>query len=314
MNCLVTGASGYIGSSLIKRLVKDDHKVKGLIHQKQPSFLEKNVEYIQGDITDVSSIRNVVKDAEVVFHCAALVRDLAPKNDFYKINLQGTKNIVEACIEHAIKRFIFLSHIQYESPQKSGHYSISKAMAEQYLLDRYKNGNFPVVIMRPGNVYGPGYAIWVFVPLRAIEKDRISLINSGNGIFHHTYIDNLVDALTIAMQKPNIDGETIDITDGDNSTTWGQYLNALAKMLGKPPIKRNMSKSTAMALSKIMMLLYSIFRVKPWVTPTAVEVFTNQNKTSIEKAESLLGYKPRIDYETGIKKVENWLKSEGYIP
>ena len=186
-------------------------------------------------------------------------------------------------------------------------------MAEQYLLDKHKNDDFPVVIMRPGNVYGPGATTWVLRPLRAIQKNKIALIDKGGGIFLHTYIDNLIDALLNAMQEPKAIGETIDITDGDNSITWGEYLNALAEIAGKNPIKRNMSKNTALILGKIMILLYNLFRIEPMVTPMAVEVFTNQNKISIEKAQKLLGYKPKIDYKEGMKQVENWLKSEGYI-
>ena len=75
MKCLVTGAAGFIGSALIKRLASDDNGVKGLIHQVQPVHPIRNVEYIKGDITNKESIRSAVKGVDVVFHCAALVKD-----------------------------------------------------------------------------------------------------------------------------------------------------------------------------------------------------------------------------------------------
>ncbi|MCK4828228.1 NAD-dependent epimerase/dehydratase family protein, partial [bacterium] len=74
MKCLVTGSAGFIGSALIKRLTNEGYKVRGLVHLEQPRHPIKNVEYIQGDIADKESIRSAVEGADVVFHCAALVK------------------------------------------------------------------------------------------------------------------------------------------------------------------------------------------------------------------------------------------------
>lgn len=313
MRCLVTGAAGFIGSALIKRLVTEGHAVRGLYHKIQSQTTGKKIDYVLGDITDRESLQPVVEDIDVVFHCAALVKDFGPKDNFYKINVEGAKNIVETCKACNIKRFIFLSHIGYESKKGVGYYSKTKALAEDYLLERYKEDKFPVVIIRPGNLYGPNATIWVLRPIKAIQRNRIALINNGNGIFLHTYIDNLLDALISAMESPKAVGEIIDVTDGDNNTTWGEYLDTLAEIAGKEPIKKNMSKNSAMALSKIMMLLYNIFRIEPLVTPTAVNIFTNTQSISIEKAQKLLGYKPKIDYKEGMKRVKKWLLEENYI-
>jgi nucleoside-diphosphate-sugar epimerase len=186
-------------------------------------------------------------------------------------------------------------------------------MAEKYLLEQYKTKKFPVIIIRPGNVFGPGHAIWVIYPIRAIQKNRISLIDNGKGIFLHTYIDNLIDAIVLSLKQDKAIGQTIDITDGDNNTTWGDYLNHLARLSNKPGIKRNMSKTTAMLVAKFMMFSYKIFRTKPWVTPMSVNIFTNTEKVSIKKAENLIGYKPKINYDQAIEKIEEWLRSENYI-
>ena len=117
-----------------------------------------------------------------------------------------------------------------------------------------------------------------------------------------------MDAIILAVKKENVIGQTIDITDGDNNTTWGEYLNSLAKIIDKPEIKRNMSKSTAMLVARFMIILYKVFRFNPWVTPMAVNIFTNQEKISIKKVENLIGYKPKIGYKDGMKQVEEWLK------
>lgn len=313
MKCLVTGSAGFIGNALVKRLVEDGHEVKALIHKTQPKYCEKKVEYVNGDITDVDSIKPLVKNVDVVFHCAAFVKDYGSKDIFYRINVDGTKNLVEACEEFGIKKFIFIGHTRNESEQNIGHYSRTKALTEQYLLEKYKHNNFPAVILCPGNVYGPGATTWVLRPLERIKKNRIALIDNGKGIFLHTYIDNLIDAIMSAMNEPKTIGKTIDITDGDNTITWGKYLNDLAEMAGEKPIRRNMSKNTALAIGKIMMLFHRIFRIKPWITPTVIYIFTNSKKVSILNAEDLLDYKPAIDYNEGIMRVRKWLQDENYI-
>lgn len=311
MKCLVTGAAGFIGNALTKRLVEESHQVKSIIHIRKPESLGDRVEYITADIADASSLENIECDCDVVFHCAALVKDFGSKNMFNTVNVEGTKNIVELCKN--TKCFIYLSHSHYESNNQSGYYSRSKYQAEQYLLDKYKQENFPVVIIRPGNVYGPGATTWVLRPLQAIQKNRISLIENGSGIFHHTYIDNLIDALFAVMKKHSAIGETFDITDGDHFVTWRQYLNDLAEIAGKKQIKKNMSKTTAYILSRFLMILYKLTRFTPLLTPTAVQIFTNKKEISIEKAEKILGYTPKIDYKKGMKQVQRWLQEENLV-
>jgi nucleoside-diphosphate-sugar epimerase len=312
MNVLVTGASGFIGSALVDRLLRDGHSVRALLHQKTSAALDSRVRYVTADLTDPSSLPAAVSDIDVIFHCAALVKDYGSKKEILKVNLQGTKNLIEAC-ENKVHRFIFLSHLHSKSTRNAGAYSSSKALAEQYLIKKYQKEKFPVVIIRPGNVYVPGATTWVLLPLRAIQQGRIRLIDKGNGIFLHAYIDNLIDALAASIDAPTAVGEIIEVTDGDNTTTWGTYLNDLAAITGKKPITRNMTKTTALLLSKLMMTRYYLFGTDPLVTPTAVHLLTNRRTVSIQKAETLLGYKPTIEYAEGMRRTKTWLKTERYL-
>jgi nucleoside-diphosphate-sugar epimerase len=229
-----------------------------------------------------------------------------------KVNLKGTQHLVQAC-SNKIHRFIFLSHIHSTSSKKIGAYISSKALAEHYLLQQHQNNQFPVVIIRPGSVYGPGATTWCVRPLQAIQRNRIALIDQGSGIFLHTYIENLLDALLSVLTASHIQGEVIEITDGDNTTTWKTYLNDLATLAGKPSITRNITKTTASLISHIMMIRYHLCYRAPLLTPTAVHLFTNHRTVSIEKAHQLLGYSPVVDYAEGMKRTTEWLKKEQYI-
>jgi nucleoside-diphosphate-sugar epimerase len=314
MRCLVTGAAGFIGTALCKRLIHEGHQVNALLHQHKPVFTHNKITYIWGDITNQETLHPAVEDVDIIFHCAALVQDYGPKKLFFQVNYEGTKNLVTVCMNHKIKRFIFLSTISSESTGHLAYYSLTKTLAEQYLLDQYKQQGFPMVIVRPGNVYGPHAATWILRPLRAIQKNRIVLVDGGNGICHHTYIDNLLDALISTIDAPQALGEKIDITDRENDTTWGTYLNVLARIAGKPPITKHISKNTAFFIGYILMASYFLFKRKPLVTPLAVKIFTNKNIVSLEKAQQILNYQPNITFDEGMKYVETWLKQGAYIP
>jgi len=277
MKCLVTGAAGFIGGALVKRLVKEGYEVKALIHKTKPKNYEKKATYVSGDITQFESLKPILKDVDFVFHCAALVKDYGPKKNFYKINLEGTKNVVNTSQECKIKKFIFLSHIRYESEKSYSYYSETKVLAEQFLIEKFKREEFPVIIIRPGNVYGPGATTWVLRPLEAIQKNRISLVDHGKGIFLHTYIDNLLDAIIASLNEPKALGKTIDITDGDNNTTWKEYFNTIAKIARKPNIERNMSKKTAFLISKLMIGLNKIVKIEAFI----IVLFPSETKQII---------------------------------
>jgi nucleoside-diphosphate-sugar epimerase len=311
MKILVTGAAGFIGDSLVKRLVKEGYIVKCLIHNTNPRHPEEKAEYIRGDITKLISIVPVIKDVDVVFHCAAFVKDFGFKHIFKMVNFEGTKNLVKVCEKSGVKKFIYLSHRKYGKIH--GFYSETKILAEKYLIDKYMMDKFPSIILRPGNVYGPGESIWVIRILEAIQKNHITLIDHGKGIFLHTYIDNLLDAMILAMNESKAIGEIFDITDGDNNTFWIDYFNAISKMLNRSPIKKNLSKEMIFFISKIMMINYYLFRIEPWITPTAVEILTNRDTVSIVKAKEILHYKPKIDFEEGLNRVETWLRNERLI-
>jgi len=311
MKCLVTGAAGFIGNALTKRLVYEGHQVTALIHSNTVESPVNTVQYITADITDSPSLLPVDSEWDVVFHCAAVVKDYGSKKMFDAVNLQGTKHLVNRCKN--TKCFVFLGHIDYESDSNFGYYLLSKRQAEHYLLEKHAQEDFPVVIIRPGNVYGPGATTWVLRPLHAIKHNRLRLIENGKGLFHHTYIDNLIDALLLVMDSPQVLGESIDITDGDSTITWKHYFNDLARIAGKKEIHATLSKKTAYLLSRFFMIGYAITRKPPLLTPTAVELLTSTTKISIKKAEKILRYTPKIDYEQGIKHVEQWLKKQHLV-
>jgi nucleoside-diphosphate-sugar epimerase len=307
MNYLISGATGYIGSFLTKKLAKQGHHIHALTHITQPTFFHKNIQYIQTDITEKKNLVHLTDTYDAVFHCAAKVNDYGPLKQFVAINIQATKNLAETINTNC---FVYLGHISYEKHQNVGYYSQTKHQAEHFLLQKHNNENYPVIIIRPGNVFGPNASLWVLRLIQSIQNNTIRLINNGKGIFHHTYIDNLLDAILLAINNPNAKGQTFDITDGDDSVTWKKYLDDLAQIINKPPIQKNISKTTAATLSKIMMIYSYLTKKPPLLSPTAVSILTNTSKISIQKAQTILGYKPQISYETSMQNIKQWYNQQ----
>ncbi|MDG6219562.1 MAG: SDR family oxidoreductase, partial [Candidatus Thermoplasmatota archaeon] len=245
---------------------------------------------------------------DIVFHCAAKVKDYGPKKEFFDVNVTGTKNLIEACKESNIKQFFYLSHLPYESSSVQSYYSQTKHIAESVLLKEYNETGFPVTIIQPGNVFGPGNTIWVSMPIESIQKNRLFLINKGKGIFLHTYIENLLDAILLCINEPSVIGKTLLITDGDNTITWGTYFNDLAAILEKKEIQKNLSKRTATIIGQLMVNLLAPLGIRPWITPFAVDILTNTKSFDLKETQQLINYVPKVSYTEAMGHIGSWIQ------
>lgn len=306
MNYLITGSAGYIGRNILQRLTSDDDNITAVIHSQKPQINHPGIQYVQGDISNPSFIRSLPKDIDIVIHCAALVSDYGWKKDFMNVNYLGTKYLTDYYQSSSIKQFIFLSHINYNTSSALNYYAQTKKMAENYLFNQWKTNQFPLTIIRPGNVFGPDANIWIHAIIKSIQLNRIALINNGQGTFFHTYIDNLIDGIMLSIGNHKVIGEAVNITDDDYQINWKTYLSDLCQIIQEPFPQRNISKPMAYFLAYLMMLRFFVFQKKPWITPAAVQLLTANKNISIDKAKSLLDYSPMITYKTAMKKIEKW--------
>lgn len=310
MKCLVTGSAGYIGSHVLSRFVSKGYDVIGTYYNKKPTILNDDVTLIQGDISNNSLYKSLPNDIDIIVHCASLVRDYGPKKRFYEVNVKGTKNLVDYAKKCDISQFIYLGHIKYESNHLFNYYSESKSLSQSFLLDEYNNNKFPVSIICPGNVFGPGAHIWLIRILNTMMHNKLYLINQGDGIFHHTYIDNLIDAIALSLNNSSAIGHVFNITDGDTSITFQKYFTDLAEIINVSKSFKNMSKKSALRIGFLMNVLNRLTGYKPIITPLAVEILTNHMSISIEPASSILSYKPKVQYDQAMKHIEQWITKE----
>jgi nucleoside-diphosphate-sugar epimerase len=328
LTALVTGASGFIGGRLAERLATEEGvHVRAMVRNaKRAERLRKfQLEIVQADLLDLPSLRVAIDGCDLVFHCAALVRETGSRNEFFRTNVKGTENILKVSSNTGVKRFIHFSSVAIygmNPPDKADEttpyqpcgnlYCDTKIAAEKAVWAAYQETKLPVIVIRPANVYGPYSNPWTIRPIRLINSGQMVLINGGTGFCNYVYIDNLLDATLATTKRDQSVGQAYVVSDG-NAVTWKEFFGYYARMAGKRNI-RSVPEGVGKAIAFGMEITSKLTRKPPKITRQAVRFLTRQACFNIEKARRELGYQPRFSLEEGMKLTEQWLRETGYLP
>ncbi|MCA8991777.1 MAG: NAD-dependent epimerase/dehydratase family protein [Planctomycetaceae bacterium] len=316
----ITGISGFLGRHIAERCLMRGAVVKGLdLHGPEgPEY-----EFILGDVTSPSDIKRLCAGCDVIIHTAAIVKEGGDRALFERVNVGGTHNVVEAAQAAGVRRFIHLSSIMVygltfegevneESPLngEGNPYCQTKIDSERVAMERHVSGQFDVVAVRSGDVYGPGSLPWTVRPIRMMKAGVFTLANGGRGVLNPVYIDNLVDAVLLVLQT-NRTGEAYNITDGQVVTCRDFFLH-YAHMLGRGRLRYAPAWLLEGSLRAWQFLL-ALFGTEPRIHPDSIAFVTRRGTYSIEKAKAVLGYVPHVDLVEGMRRTEEWARSVGLI-
>lgn len=247
---LVTGASGFLGRALVARLLGNGESIR-VLARRPVADLEGNpqVHVVRGDLGDPDAVERAVEGVELVYHLGAGMRGGAEA--FESGTVWGTKNVVEACLRHGIKRLVYVSSLSVldhaghqkgvpitESsppephPELRGAYSQTKLIAENLVLDAIRNRNLPAVILRPGQIFGPGSEKTPPSGVIALAG-RWLVMGSGRLPLNLVYLEDVVDALFLAATKPGVSGRAFQLVDAA-TVTQREYIEA-AQRYGSAP-------------------------------------------------------------------------------
>jgi oxidoreductase len=326
--CLITGATGFIGGRLAERLVKDGRRVRCLARAtSDTSRLDKlDVELVVGDLTDAGSLAGAVEGCRHVVHCGALVSDWAPVEEIRRINVAGTRNVLEAAVDASVQRFVHVSSTDvygypggvavdetHTATRFRNWYAQTKLEAEAEVRRAASAHALEAVILRPATVYGPGSVEVVGEIAKAIRRRNMLLIGGGRAVAGLVYVDNVVDATVLALRHEAAPGQAFNVSDG-LPTTWREFTDDLAGGLGCPRVRWSMPYGLANAIGFSLEHGYRLLRgatpfdLPPLLSRQAVHVLGRNQDFSNRKARELLGWEPRVGYADGLAATLAWLK------
>jgi nucleoside-diphosphate-sugar epimerase len=266
-----------------------------------------------------------VQGCDVVVHCAAIQSGRFGLDEFRRVNVGGTLNLLKAAGDAQVARFIHISTINvhgYPPPHdanadsplssKGDFYSISKAEGERAVWEFSRNHHLPMTVVRPGCTYGPRGKAWTLVPLSRVKRGSPVLIGKGDGVCNAVYIDNLIDLILLAMKSDNAIGQAFIGTEG-RGVSWHDFYDAYARMIGVKHL-RSLPYGIACALAAASEFVSRFTGQKPFLSQASVDFYSHKVVFDIEKSRKLLGYAPRVSFEEGMSKTYNWLASSGKLP
>jgi oxidoreductase len=326
--CLITGATGFIGGHLTERLLREGHRVRCLVRPTSDTRLleQLGVELVHGDLTSPPSLVRAARGCRYLLHCGALVSDWATVAEMRRINVVGTRHLLQASIAASAERFIHFSTTDiYGHPGDglvderhkprgfSNWYAQTKLEAEQEVQRASQTAPLQFVILRPATVYGPRSEDVVGEMATAVQRGHMLLVDHGRAIAGLTYVENLTDAAVLALGRDSAVGEAFNVTDG-LPITWRQFLDDLADGLGarraRWSLPLGVAQGLGLSLEQAYRLLRRILRVKtpPLLSRQAVDVLGRDQNFSNEKAKALLEWTPRVGYPAGLEATLSWLR------
>ncbi|MFN8673641.1 MAG: SDR family NAD(P)-dependent oxidoreductase [Candidatus Sericytochromatia bacterium] len=315
----VTGSTGLVGSNLCKILAEKGYKVLALVRKSSDrSFLDtiKNLEYVEGDIKDADSISKNLKHVDYVVHCAAQVSVTSQTdNQHSDTNILGTRNLLQACVENEVKKFIHISTVavlgldksHYNSDETAPYsktgipYSDTKIDAEKLVLSYYEDKKLNVAVLRPGFIYGKNDRNGLPYIMPYLMRNQIRWIGDGSNEIALTNVINLCNAIISSMEKDESNGNVYNITDGINVTS-KEFVTELCSILGKKPPIFGVNKKVANLGAKVS---EKVIKNSDFNTGT-LHMFSNNFSYDISKAKKDLEYNPDTNWKTYLKESVDW--------
>lgn len=320
--CAVTGGKGFVGYALVKELYLLGDKIKLLLRSDTPIFDGMDCEKIFGDLCNSDDLERTFEEADVVFHVAGFV-DISGKHTekLWKVNFEGTKNVVEACKKCGVRKLVYVSSVDaipvlseteeiveirhFDPSDIEGDYGKTKAAASQYVLDS-ADENLEVFIVHPSTCIGPDD----FNETSSVLS-MIKLYNKGIFSFDFDFgATNFIDVRDvakgmIAAADKGRSGECYLLTG--HTLTLSEFMHVLTKIYNKKPPKVKIKKDYIEKILPSIETIFEIAKIPPVLNEYSLRKLSENCNFSNEKARNELGFIPRPFEATLIDTVE-WIK------
>jgi nucleoside-diphosphate-sugar epimerase len=320
----ITGAAGSVGQALTKRFLAAGHHVRALVRNEQQALnlAAPNLETIIGDVRSEVNLETLLAGAEVVCHLAAWMGKPFNEDLAVSINVKAVETIVRLAAKAGAKRFVLASSVAVYGPVRGGTvderspilkvgdlYSDTKADSETAARAAAEGTNLELTILRPAMIYGPAAPSWTIIPFEMIRAGTPMIIGNGEDLLNPVHVDDVARAFEIAAFHPEAANNDFNISG--ESATWNTFLGHYARMANTT--LRRLPAGIATFGAGIGEKASKLMGKRPQVMAEMVGVMTSRAHFSGEKAATVLGFKPEISLDTGMKETETWLRSKGYV-
>ena len=316
VDALVTGAAGFLGSKLVRALRARGHSVRVLLRKPNAAFAsDSGMQTVIGDLGDPRSVDHAVNGAAVVYHVGAAMKGSV--RDFEAGTLWGTRNIIDACARHGSKRLVYVSSMSvfdhagrdpaqtmtessaYEPhPDWRGAYTRTKLIAERAVLDAIRDSALPAVILRPGQIFGPGAE--KVTPNAVISlAGRWVAVGPGDMSLPLVFVRDVIDALLLAGENPQAIGKVFNIVD-TTQVTQQEYLDRAKEKLGDELKVVRVPTGLFMCLGWGVELLGKLLKRDVPLTRYRVRSLRPLANFNVSAARDVLGWKPRVGVARGL--------------
>ena len=315
---LITGANGFIGGTLMRYYQNQGQDVIGV------DLVGNGADILEGDISQPDTISHLLNECDVIVHTAALVSNAMQDSDMWRVNVLATRNLITAAKEHKVRRFVQISSVvaygnsaegELDENQPvhadGGSYVLTKLASEHVVLSEQANDDIEIVILRPGDAYGPGSRPWIITPLEAIAKNQFMLPEKGEGFFRPIYIDDLVRGIAMATSHPDAAGEIFNLSCEGYMLTKDYFAPHYEWLQKKGPML--VSTKLALRISSIASTMANLMGNLNEASPSTVMQLSTKSWFSIKKAEHILGWRPEVSFEEGMKTTHEWAKEQGLL-
>ncbi len=330
---VVTGATGFLGGAVARRLHAQESRIEVVGLGRNPlqaaALRQAGITFEAVELTDLAAVRRALQGADIVIHSAALSSPWGPQSAFRAANITASEHVARACVEAGASRLVHVStpSIYHDGRPHLGivedaplparavnHYAASKAEAERSVFSIAAQGGVCALAVRPRAIFGPGDTSLLPRLQRALREGRLPRIGDGTCMVDLTYVDNVVDAILLAMHAPEAcAGRSYNISNAEPVQIWA-VIDQLADAMGVPRPRARIGRRTALALATLLEGGYGLFspQREPPLLRYGVDLLSVDMTLDIRRAREELGYQPRVSMQEGLRRTFEHLGRHGH--
>ncbi|MEE8321121.1 MAG: NAD-dependent epimerase/dehydratase family protein [Gammaproteobacteria bacterium] len=326
MKALVTGGGGFLGGAIVRALLERGGTVRTFQRGDYPVLNALGVEVCRGDLVDKDMIGKAAEGCDIVFHVAAKAGVWGDFDDYYRCNVSGTRNVIDACLKNGVSRLIYTStpsvvfkgddeeNIDATIPYPSrffNAYQETKALAERSVL-KANRASLATVALRPHLIWGPGDPHLVPRIVERARRGKLRMVGERTNLVDSTYIDNaaLAHILAVDHLQPGsaCAGKAYFISNGE-PIAMAELINRILAAAHLPPVSKTVSPSVAYAAGTLLENIYKLLRIKkePLMTRFVARQLASAHWFDLSAAKRDLGYEPVVSIDEGMQRLEQAL-------